>query len=156
MAGARHHFRDWKALESKGEHNALFDIESPGEDPSLTAAPPRLLNRWLIFGVWVSLSLLLFAKPVYGLFQLANHDETASHILLIPFITAWLLYTERKQLRPQAAFSFWPATFFLVPSLLVALLSINCQACGLKTRLSGYALSLILLVAAGFIFAMGM
>ena len=116
---------------------------------------PRALNRWLIFGAWVLISLLLFLKPVYGLFELANHDETASHILLVPFITLWLLHTERKGLRPAARLSFWPAISFLVPSLLVALVLLNCQACAPKTRLSGYALALILLVVAGFIFAMG-
>jgi exosortase len=121
----------------------------------LTTALPRLPNRWLIFGVWVSLSLLLFARPVYELFQLANQDETASHILLIPFITMWLLYTERKQLRTAAVFSIWPAAAFLVPSLLMAVLSLNCQSCTPKTRLSGYALSLVLMVVAGFIFALG-
>ena len=68
---------------------------------------PRSLNRWLIFGAWVLISLLLFLKPVYGLFELANHDETASHILLVPFITLWLLHTERKGLRPAIAPSRW-------------------------------------------------
>ena len=121
----------------------------------MTVALTRLPNRWLIFGIWVSLSLLLFAKPVYGLFQLANQDETASHILLIPVITAWLLYTERKQLQPEGGFSIWPAVFFLAPSLLMAIFSLNCEDCTPKTRLSGYALSLVLLVVAGFIFALG-
>ncbi len=121
----------------------------------MTPDPPRSLNRWLIFGAWVLISLLLFAKPIYELFQLANHDETASHILLIPFITAWLLYTGRKQLHLEGAFSPGPAVFFLVPSLLMALFSLNCQACTPKTRLSGYALSLILLLVAGFIFVLG-
>jgi exosortase len=121
----------------------------------LTVDPPHLLNRWLIFGIWVSLSLLLFAKPVYGLFQLANRDETASHILLIPVITAWLLYTERKPLQTQGGFSIWPAVLFLAPSLLMALFSLDCEACAPRTRLGGYTLSLILLVIAGYVFAIG-
>ena len=121
----------------------------------MTATPPRLLNRWLILGVWVSLSVLLFAEPVYQMFQLANQDDTSSHIVLIPFITAWLLYTERKQLQPEGNFSLWPAALFLGPSLLMALFSVNCQNCAPKTRLSGYALSLVLLVIAGFVFALG-
>jgi exosortase len=122
----------------------------------LTTALPRLPNRWLIFGVWVSLSLLLFAKPVYGLFQLANQDETASHILLIPAITAWLLYTERKPLQTQGGFGIWPAVLFLAPALLMAIFSLNCDACAPKTRLGGYTLSLILLVIAGYVFALGL
>jgi len=121
----------------------------------LTAVLLRLPNRWLIFGVWVLLSLLLFRRPVYGLFQLANQDETASHILLIPVITAWVLYTERKPLQTQGSFSIWPALVFLAPSLLIAIFSLNCEACVPKTRLSGYTLSLILLVIAGYVFALG-
>lgn len=112
-------------------------------------------NRWLIFGTWVLLSLLLFAKPVYELFQLANHDETASHILLIPFITAWLLYMKRRDLQQDAVFSLWPAVAFVVPSILIALLSINCQTCTPRTRLSGYVLSLVLFAVAGFLLAFG-
>jgi len=135
-------------------HDRNFKIEFSGKGTFLTP-DSRSLNRWLIFGAWVSISLLLFVKPVYELFQLANRDETASHILLIPIITAWLLYTERKQLRPEVVFSAWPAMLFIVPSLLVALLSLNCQACAPKTRLSGYVLSLVFLVVAGFIFSMG-
>ncbi len=113
------------------------------------------LNRWLIFGVWVLISLVVFAKPVYALFQLASYDETASHILLIPLITAWLLYTERKPLQPERGFRILPAMLFVVPSILMALCPLNCQACSDKTRLSGYALSLVLLVVAGFIFSLG-
>ena len=121
----------------------------------MTIPNPSPSNRWLIFGVWVLISLALFAKPVYGLFLLANQDETASHILLIPFITAWLLYTDRKQLPPEGALKIWPVVLFFAPSLLMALFSLNCQDCDSKTRLSGYALSLILLVVAGFIVALG-
>jgi exosortase len=144
-----------KASDRKGSHDRHFNIGSTGKDSFLTAATPRLLNRWLIFGVWVSLSLLLFAKPVFEIFHLANQDETSSHIVLIPFITAWLLYGERKKLQSEGVFGIWPATCFLVLSLLVALFSLNCEACAPKTRLSGYALSLVLLVIAGFVFALG-
>jgi exosortase len=121
----------------------------------LTAALSRFSNRWLILGVWASLSLLLFAKPLYEMFQLANRDETSSHIVLIPFITAWLLYTERKPLQPEGALSIWPSVLFLAPSILVAFFSFHCESCAPKTRLSGYALALVLLVIAGFIFALG-
>jgi exosortase len=109
----------------------------------------------MILGAWVFISLLLFVKPVYALFQLANQDDTYSHILLIPFIAAWLLYTERNQLVPEAGFSIWPAGAFLVASIVTAALALNCDSCAIKTRLSGYALSLIFFVVAGFIFAFG-
>jgi exosortase len=121
----------------------------------LTSALLQIPNRWLLFGLWVFLSLLLFAKPVYELVQLANHDETASHILLIPFISAWLIYTERNFLGPGVPLAIRPAMLFLVPSLVTAMVSLNCPACAPRTRLSGYILALLLLVVAGFIFAFG-
>jgi exosortase len=121
----------------------------------LTVDFARPSIRWLIFGAWVFVALLLFAKPVYSLFQVANQDDTSSHILLIPFITAWLLYTERKQLDPEAGFSIWPVAAFLAPSILMAVLTLSCESCTSRTRLSSYALSLIFLVVAGFIFAFG-
>ena len=122
----------------------------------MTAAFSRYSNRWLIFGIWASLSLLLFAKPLYEMFQLANRDETSSHIVLIPFITAWLLYTEGKPLQAEGAFSIWPSAFFLVPSILMAFFSLYCESCAPKTRLGGYALALVLMVIAGFVFALGL
>jgi exosortase len=148
-------FGSRETTDAKDRNERNFSSEPSVEDSLLTVDSPRSINRWLVFGAWVLISLLLFAKPVYALLQMANHDETASHILLIPFITAWLLYTERKQLQLEGAFSLRPAMLFLVPSLLMALFSLNCQACTPKTRLSGYALSLVLLVVAGFLFAFG-
>jgi len=121
----------------------------------LTPDSVRPSTRWLIFGAWVFVALLLFVKPVYALFQLANQDDTSSHILLIPFIAGWLLYTERKQLRPEAGFGVWPAAAFLLPSILTGVLALNCETCAPKTRLSCYALSLIFFVVAGFIFTFG-
>jgi exosortase len=121
----------------------------------LTTESARFPNRWLLFGLWVLLSLLLFAKPVYQLVQLASHDETASHILLIPFISAWLMYTERKILSPRVPLALRPAMLFLAPSLATAMVTLNCPACAPRTRLSGYILALLLLVVAGFIFAFG-
>ena len=139
----------------KRKHDTHFNIGHSWKDSSLTAAFSRFSNRWLIFGVWASLSLLLFAQPVYRLFQLANRDETSSHIVLIPFITAWLLYTERKPSHADGAFASWPSVFFLAPSIAIAFISLNCESCAPRTRLGGYALALVLLVIAGFVFALG-
>ena len=121
----------------------------------MTSTSPREFNPWLLFGVWVLLSLALFWKPVYALIQLASHDDTASHIVLIPFVSAWLLYTERKDPQRECAFKIWPAALFIVASALVALFPLTCNICASGIRLSGYALSLVLLVIAGFVFTLG-
>jgi exosortase len=134
-----------------------FSLEFSRKDSFLTMDSARVVTRWLIFAAWILLSLLLFARPVLELIQLANHDETASHILLIPFITAWLLYSERTRTQSQVGvgFAIQPALLFFFPSLMLGILALNCQACSTKTRLSGYVLSLVFFLVAGFIFALG-
>ncbi len=59
------------------------------------------ISRWaphsyaIAFGL---LSLLLFWKPLRSLVVLSFHDELASHIPLIPLISAFLIYLERRQI----------------------------------------------------------
>jgi exosortase len=119
---------------------------------SISSTPAK---RWLIFGSWTLVSILIFAKPVYGLIHLANQDESASHILLIPFISAWLLYSERKQAPPAGALALWPSMAVLLPSVCLGIAALNCSACTGKDRLSLYTLALVLLLGSGFLLAFG-
>jgi len=59
-----------------------------------------LSGRWphsyaIIFGL---LSLWLFRQTLSGLASLSFHDELASHILLIPLISAFLIYLARERI----------------------------------------------------------
>ncbi len=112
-------------------------------------------KRWLYFGGWVLLSLILYFKPVSDLFQLAWHDDTASHILLIPLISAWLLYTERNPEPQDSGFAFGPAAVFFLPAIITLVLAMVCASCTVGDRLSIYTLSLILLLVTGFVLLMG-
>jgi len=47
--------------------------------------------------LWL-LSLLLFRRTLSSLASLSFHDELASHILLIPLISAFLIYLERERI----------------------------------------------------------
>ena len=97
----------------------------------------------------------MFWKPVYEIVQLALQDETSSHILLIPFISAWLIHTARKQSEAVSGFSFWPTAVFLAPGLMFAVFAWHCSSCSSKNRLSAYAFSLILLLIGGFTLILG-
>ena len=44
------------------------------------------------------LSLILFSQPLSDLARLSFHDELASHVLLIPLISAFLIYLERNRI----------------------------------------------------------
>jgi exosortase len=47
--------------------------------------------------LWL-MSLVLFRRTLSSLVSLSFHDELASHILLIPVISAFLIYLERKRI----------------------------------------------------------
>ena len=112
-------------------------------------------RKWLIYFGWVVLCVLVFWKPVFALFHLAEQDETASHIILVPFIAAWLIYSERKQLQVRDSLEFRAGLFFALPALLLTLLVLQCAWCTPKETLSGFILALILLLVAGFIAILG-
>jgi exosortase len=121
----------------------------------LALTAPNGRKQWISFGIWAALVLLLFSKPIYELVQLAVRDDTYSHILLIPLISAWLLYTESKRPESVRSFAIWPAIAFLLPGVLLAIFPSQCASCSPKDRLSVYVLSLVLLLIAGFVFILG-
>jgi len=112
-------------------------------------------QRWLAFGTWALLSFVIFAKLIYAVIQLANRDDTYSYILLIPFISAWLLYLQRKEPQPELRFSVRAALMFFLASLLGVLASSACASCSPKNHLAIYIFALIFLVVAGFVLTLG-
>lgn len=112
-------------------------------------------KKWLLLSSWILLCLLLFWKPLVALFHLATYDETASHILLIPFISGWLIYLERKQLNLASPRGYALGAAFIACSGLFLYFSIRCQNCDTKIQLAGYIFSLILLLTAGVFITLG-
>ena len=100
---------------------------------------------------WV-LSVLLFREPLIRLARLSFHDELASHVLLIPLISACLIYLERKQIfrSPRYCPSAGVPLLLLAAALWVALPSLN-QA----DRLSVVAALIALVWIAGFVLFYG-
>jgi len=64
----------------------------------------NVLKRWLLFGVWITVSLVLFAKPLIALVRLSLTNDNASHLILIPFLTAGLLFIERRTIFNNLSF----------------------------------------------------
>jgi exosortase len=59
----------------------------------------------LIFGTLSLITVLVFWKPLAALVEYSLSHESASHILLIPLITLYLLYTERDRIFRLTHFS---------------------------------------------------
>src|ERR1700737_5171665 len=112
-------------------------------------------KRWGVFITWVLFSMALFCKPLHRLFDLALNDESASHILLIPLVSAFLLYTERKPLESNTPADYLWAVFFSIAAILSAIVSLRALPGGSKEQLGGYILAWIFLLVAGFTAILG-
>jgi len=117
----------------------------------------RLRQPTLWFAIYTAICLVLFWHPLRDLVYLARSSETDSHVVLIPFITAGLLWTFRKVIfaRIQPSWGMF-ATFFMTGGLLYYFL---CWRWGslMSSRYSlGFAiLSLCCFVFAGFMLIYG-
>ncbi len=66
--------------------------KTPASLNSGVASSP--LRRFVLFALALC---LCFCIPLYGLIRLALHSELYSHILLIPFITLYLIWIQRRE-----------------------------------------------------------
>jgi exosortase len=128
-------------------------IPAPSDVPSSEGS---LSRRVLFYAAWVVGCCLLLLDPVRTFVSYALSNDNASHLLLIPVISAWILFLERARifkilssdLRAGFLFLIFGAAFALAAfSLGFAWTSLN--------RLSVYIFALVLLWMAGFAFFFG-
>lgn len=93
--------------------------------------------------------MLLFWKPLLALCQYALVNANASHILLIPFIVAWLLYLDRQKIR-HTFFDLTTASFFALPATILAALGALPPLAESSLALAALILAFALFLIAGF------
>lgn len=79
-------------------------LDSPTLSPTAATSPSRPFLR---FGVFLAALCLCFCIPLSTLVRYATHSELYSHVLLIPFITLYLIWLNRSgvvsTLRPPSS-----------------------------------------------------
>src|SRR5437016_11946866 len=80
------------------------DREQPGTKISPASGTARVSRFQCpkIFAVVLVFLILCFAKPLYGLVRYAWHSDLYSHILLIPFVSGYLVWSKKKNLACQS------------------------------------------------------
>ncbi len=101
-------------------------------------------------------SSLLFAKPLIALVRLSLNNENASHIILIPFLTAGLLFIERRTVFNNLSFKAGGAIFLFLAVIIAITVRLAGDIVTPDLRLTGSVLAVILLWTAGFAFSFGM
>jgi exosortase C (VPDSG-CTERM-specific) len=119
----------------------------------LAAEDRRQLRRLIIYSALV---VAAFAWHFFNLFRYTLDTELHSHVVLIPFISAWLLRLKAEELPRGYHGSFgWAAAFVLagMAVLLAAWMTPGADLLSLNDRLGIVTLSaLCFLVAGGFAF----
>jgi exosortase len=108
-------------------------------------------RRWLLFFFWLAASVAISWRVLTSLLNYSLGNDDASHILLIPFISAWLLFLDRRRI-----FSHLSSDIALsIPLAILGLLSVMWSSPARLESHSLTALGLVLLWIAGFALAFG-
>lgn len=66
----------------------------------------RFARRHVFFALFVFLSAFVFERALSALVSYSLHDQSGSHIVLVPFISIFLIYSERDRIFADAHTSF--------------------------------------------------
>jgi exosortase len=113
-------------------------------------------KRFVMFGLWLCAAGGLFFRPLEALVRYSLGNDNASHIVLIPLISAWVLYFEQKRIFQKPAYDYVSGGLLLLASLGVGIWTLRQGSTWTETQvLSGYTLALVLLWMAGFALIFG-
>jgi exosortase len=117
----------------------------------LSGTQERNFGRWLAYGLWIAVSLILFARPLGRMIQFALQNDDASYVFLIPVISAWVIYLERQTVFHRLSSDLPSAVFlFLVAAFLYAWTTWSGPNWSPTSNLTGYMLALVPLWISGF------
>jgi exosortase len=124
--------------------------------PPLTALPQTNSARWLLYALWITASLIVFVRPLAAVIHFAAHNDDASHIFLIPLISAGVLYLERHQILQTTSYDFpFAALLCSAAAVLGVVTMLQGASWTLSESLSAYMLALVLIWIAGFALVFG-
>jgi exosortase C (VPDSG-CTERM-specific) len=116
-------------LETKDLKTEPSSVMAPA--PAAAAEGHYFIPSWRNFRgmiIFSAVLLVAFFRPLLALLEYAPHEELYSHILLIPFITGYLIWARRKEPVPQSR----PNRALAVFPLAVGLAVLGIYAFGLK------------------------
>jgi exosortase len=126
------------------------------ESTRLNANARTIRKRLLSYGLWFVVSAVIFWKPGMALVRFSLANDNASHVVLIPLISAGLIYVERRQIFRLISFDFSLASALFIISSVAYISTLRSSASWTQPdRLAGYTLALVFFWIAGFVFLFG-
>jgi exosortase C (VPDSG-CTERM-specific) len=119
--------------------------------------PSGIRRRFWAFVVFAALLALVFLRPLAGLVVYASGSKLNSHVILIPFVSIYLVYINRRQLPETYIFKRGWALLFLLIGLAAAILNWSPWTSTLSEndRLALSTLAFVSFLAGGGFFFLG-
>ena len=113
-------------------------------------------RRFLFYGIWLVLSVVFFWKPCVALVRFSLANDNASHVVLIPFMSAGLMYIERRQIFRQVSIDFSLAGVLFTISAVAYIWTLRSLPSWTQADvIAGYVLAMVLLWISGFVLFFG-
>ena len=154
----------WRCAQRPSRHDADITLNISQLSISTRRSPNRaaesLGSRRLIgFYAFAVLLALAFSYPLIALATYAIETDIHSHIVIIPFISAYLIYVGRKDLPRDYVFSPGGASILLITGLGALLAAANPMKINSPLSRNDYlsliALSFVCLISAGAFLFLG-
>src|SRR5256885_1496077 len=125
-------------------------------DSDVSSSLGSLSRRVLFYAAWVIGCCLLLLRPVLAFVSYSLSNDNASHLVLIPAISAWILFLERSRIFKHFGSDGKAGLAFLISGAGTALIAFSFGShWSSLNRLSIYIFALVLLWIAGFAFFLG-
>jgi exosortase len=112
-------------------------------------------ERLLLFGGWILLSSLLFAKPLIALIQMAYVSGEVSYLMLIPFIGAWILVVDHRKIFRDLSYDRARGAALFSCAVCVGLIASLVSGGPSNLRLPTFILALVMIWMSGFLLLFG-
>jgi exosortase len=123
----------------------------------LTAVSQSSSKRWSLYALWIAMSLVILWRPVESIIHFAARNDEASHIFLIPFISAAVIYLERRTIFVRPSRGLIGGTLLLVVAAFVGAAAFRWRSSwNASESVAACALALILVWIAGFVLFFGL
>jgi exosortase len=125
-------------------------------DSAALFSPGSLSRPLLLYFAWILASCLLFVRPLTAFVSYSLSNDNASHLVLIPFISAWIIFLGRDRIFKAPGSDPSRASLLLAAGAALALAALSWGSrWSALNQLSVYIFALILLWAGGFSFFFG-
>lgn len=112
---------------------------------------PTCGTRWFLYCLWLVALSILFWRPLGEVVAYAIHNDGASYILLIPFISAGVLWFERQLVFRNLFYDFLGGGLYAAAAgVFAGIAFLNIGSLSQLGTLTCHLLSMILLSIAGF------